>query len=358
MSVAVSLKHDFGTFSLDVAFEARAARVTALFGPSGSGKTSIVNAIAGLLRPDQGRIVIGGRTVLDTAAGVFVPPRLRRTGYVFQDARLFPHMTVEENLLFGWKRAARPANPHAIGEVWAMLGLDHLKGRYPRALSGGEKGRVALGRALLASPEILLLDEPLAALDTARRNEILPYLERLRDEAKLPMIYVSHAFDEVARLAHEIVVLRNGRVVKQGSVFDIATAEEARELFDTAPLGALLDAVVETQHDGEGLCVLAFAGGRLRVSNVTREAGTKVRIRVRAEDVMLAAEEPRGLSANNILPATVVAIHDIGSADADVQLSCGGSPMTARITRASVQRLGLAANQAVFAIIKSVTVDL
>jgi molybdate transport system ATP-binding protein len=358
MSVAVSLKHDFGSFALDVAFEARDACVTALFGPSGAGKTSVVNAIAGLIRPKEGRIVIGDRVVLDTAAGIFVPPRLRRTGYVFQDARLFPHLTVEENLLFGWKRAARRAGPQAMDEVWAMLGLDHIKARYPRALSGGEKSRVALGRALLASPEILLLDEPLAALDTARRNEILPYLERLRDEARLPMIFVSHAFDEVARLAHEIVVLRNGRVVKQDSVFAMATAEDARGLFGAAPLGALLDAVVETRHDSEGLCTLSFGGGRLRISNFAHEAGTKVRVRVRAEDIMLAAEEPHGLSANNILPATVVAIHDADSANADVQLSCGGTPMMARITRASVQRLGLAANQTVFAIIKSVTVDL
>ncbi|HEY1711206.1 MAG TPA: molybdenum ABC transporter ATP-binding protein [Rhizomicrobium sp.] len=358
MSVAVSLKHDFGSFALDVAFEARDACVTALFGPSGAGKTSVINAIAGLIRPDFGRIAIGDRVVFDSRAHIFVPPRRRRVGYVFQDARLFPHLTVAENLLFGWRRAAKRASPQAMGEVWAMLGLDHIKTRYPAALSGGEKSRVALGRALLASPEILLLDEPLAALDTARRNEILPYLERLRDEAKLPMVYVSHAFDEVARLAHEIVVLRNGRVVRQGSVFDMATAEEARGLFGAAPLGALFDAVVETRRDGEGLCILSFAGGRLRISNFAHEAGTKVRVRVRAEDIMLAAEEPRALSANNILAVTVTGIHDADDANADIQISCNGVHMMARITRASTQRLGLGSGQDIFAIIKSVTIDL
>jgi molybdate transport system ATP-binding protein len=358
MSVAVSLRHTLGTFALDVAFEARDARVTALFGPSGSGKTSVINAIAGLVRPAEGRIVIGERVVLDTAAGVFVPPRERRVGYMFQDARLFPHMTVEENLLFGWKRAKKRAEPNAMGEVWAMLGLDHLMGRYPAALSGGEKSRVALGRALLSSPEILLLDEPLAALDTARRNEILPYLERLRDEAKLPMIYVSHAFDEVARLAHEIVVLKDGRVAKQGSVFELATAEDARATFGAPPLGAVIDAVVETRHDREGLCVLAFDGGRVRVANIAHEAGSKVRIRIRAEDIMLAVEEPHGISANNVLPARITAISDAEGLNADVQLACGGVRLVARITRASVKRLALAEGQNMFAVVKAVTVDL
>jgi molybdate transport system ATP-binding protein len=358
MSVAVSLRHKLGAFALDVAFEARDARVTALFGPSGSGKTSIINAIAGLVRPSEGRIVIGERVVLDTAAGVFVPPRERRVGYVFQDARLFPHMTVEENLLFGWKRAKKRAEPNAMGEVWAMLGLDRLMGRYPAALSGGEKSRVALGRALLSSPAILLLDEPLAALDTARRNEILPYLERLRDEAKLPMIYVSHAFDEVARLAHEIVVLKDGRVVKQGSVFELATAEDTRTTFGAPPLGAVIDAVVETRYDREGLCVLAFDGGQLRVANIAHEAGSKVRIRIRAEDIMLAVDEPHGISANNVLPARLTGISDDEGLHADVQLACGGVRLVARITRASVKRLGLEAGQNLFAVVKAVTVDL
>ena len=199
MSLEVALKHRFGAFALDVAFCVERACVTALFGPSGAGKTSVVNAVAGLFKPDTGRIVVGGRAVLDTQANVFVPARARRAGYVFQDARLFPHMNVEDNLRFGWRRAAEPMDEHAIEGVVEMLGLARLLERRVAALSGGEKSRVALGRALLASPDILLLDEPLAALDVARRGEILPYLERLK-ETGLPMLYVSHNVDEVARL--------------------------------------------------------------------------------------------------------------------------------------------------------------
>lgn len=358
MSVSVSLKHAFGAFALDVAFEARDARVTALFGPSGSGKTSVVNAIAGLVRPREGRIVIGDRVVLDTAAGVFVPPRGRRVGYVFQDARLFPHMTVQKNLLFGWRRGEPKAGPGEIDRVIALLALEHLLARYPAALSGGEKGRVALGRALLASPSILLLDEPLAALDAARRSEILPYLERLRDEVQLPMVYVSHAFDEVARLAHEIVVLNNGRVVRQGNVFDLATALDARAVLGQPPVGTVLDVSLVAHREDTGLSILAFDGGVLTVSRIARAVGTRLRVRVRAEDIMLALEEPRAISANNVLAATIAGVAEPDPTHADVQLTCGKARLVARITRASLQRLGLAPGQSVFAIIKAVTVDL
>jgi len=358
MSVAVSLQHGFGAFSLDVAFEAFDARVTALFGPSGSGKTSIVNAIAGLVRPLRGRIVIGDRVVLDTAAQVFVPPGQRRVGYVFQDARLFPHMTVQKNLLFGWHRAATQASPGEIDHVIALLALEPLLARYPASLSGGEKGRVALGRALLASPAILLLDEPLAALDAARRSEILPYLERLRDEAQLPMIYVSHAFDEVARLAHEVVVLNNGRVVRQGSVFALATELDARDVLGQPPTGTVLEVTLATQREDTGLSILAFEGGAFAVSRIARDIGTRLRIRVRAEDIMLAMQTPHAISANNILTTRIVGIREYEGAHADVQLICGDARLVARITRSSLQRLDLKVGQTAFAVIKSVTVDI
>jgi molybdate transport system ATP-binding protein len=217
--------------------------------------------------------------------------------------------------------------------------------RRPQALSGGEKSRVALGRALLSAPDILLLDEPLAALDAARREEILPYLERLRDETKLPMVYVSHAVDEVARLADEVVLLCDGRVAAQGSVFELLTRIEA--------VGAVLDARVEGERDG--LTVLAFDGGSLLVPKLACPSHGRVRVRLRAEDIMLAREEPRAISANNILPATVMSVGD--GPQADVQLALGPSRMVARITRASAARLGLAPGVPVFAIVKSVIID-
>jgi molybdate transport system ATP-binding protein len=349
MSVEIRIRHRFKTFALDVAFMAERAGVTALFGPSGAGKTSVVNAIAGLFRPDGGRIAVGSRVVLDTEAGIFVPARARRTGYVFQDSRLFPHMSVEDNLRFGHRRAPHPMDENEIEHVVEMLGLTHLLERNPRALSGGEKGRVALGRALLSSPDILLLDEPLAALDAARRQEILPYLERLRDETKLPMFYVSHAVDEVARLADEVVVLREGRVAAQGSVFDLLTRIEG----GIEGMGAVLDTRIESH--GEDLSVLVFDHGRLYVPRVGREVGTRVRVRLRAEDIMLAREEPRAISANNILPATVSAIRY--GAQAEIQIAMGAARLVARITRASAKRLELAPGAHVFAIVKSVIVD-
>jgi molybdate transport system ATP-binding protein len=356
MSVEISLAHDFPGFTLDVAFALPRAGVTALFGVSGAGKTTIVNAIAGTFRPRRGRVVIAGRTVLDTEAGVFVPAARRRTGYVFQDARLFPHMSVENNLLFGWRRAAEKASAGEIAHVVALLGLAPLLQRRPRALSGGEKSRVALGRALLSSPQILLLDEPLAALDAQRRAEILPYLERLRDEAKMPMLYVSHALDEVARLADDIVVIRQGRAAAQGSVFDILTGLELPALAGAPPLGAVIAATVAAQRD-DGLTALAFDGGTILVSRLAAAVGAKVRLRVRAEEIMLALEEPRAISANNVLAALVLAVGGEGDAQADVQLACGNTRLVARITRASAARLGLAPGKAVFAIVKSVTVD-
>jgi molybdate transport system ATP-binding protein len=349
MSVEVRLRHRFASFTLDVAFKAERARVTALFGPSGAGKTSVINAIAGLFRPEHGRIVIEGRVVLDTDAGVFVPARARRTGYVFQDSRLFPHMSVENNLRFGLRRAPAPMDENAIEHIVEMLGLTHLLARSPAALSGGEKGRVALGRALLSSPDILLLDEPLAALDAARRAEILPYLERLRDETKLPMVYVSHSVDEVARMADEVVMLREGRVTAQGSVFDLLTRLED----GIGGMGAVLDTRVESH--GEDLSVLGFDRGQLYVPRVSRPVGARVRVRLRAEDILIAREEPRAISANNILPATVSAIRF--GAQTDVQIAMGPARLVARITRASAKRLELAPGMAVFAIVKSVIVD-
>jgi molybdate transport system ATP-binding protein len=349
MSVEVEIAHPFGPFALDVVFKTARAGVTALFGPSGAGKTSVVNAIAGLLKPKSGRIAVNGRVVLDTRAGVFVPARARRVGYVFQDSRLFPHMSVEDNLRFGWRRAANQMDEHGVEHIVEMLGLARLMERSPRALSGGEKGRVALGRALLSSPGILLLDEPLAALDAARRAEILPYLERLRDEAGLPMVYVSHTVDEVARLADEIVLLRDGRVVEQGSVFDLLTRVEG----GIEAVGAVIDTRVESH--GEDLSVLVFDSGRLHVPRIGRAIGERVRVRLRAEDIMLAREEPRAISANNILPATVAAIRQ--GAQADVQLAMGAARLVARITRASAKRLELAPGAQVFAVVKSVIVD-
>ena len=348
MSVEISIRHAFGDFSLDVAFAIGRPGITALFGPSGAGKTTIINAIAGLLTPQAGRVVLNGRSLLDTGNGVFVPARARHIGYVFQDARLFAHMSVESNLRFGWRRNRARAPESEVSRVVAMLGLEHLLQRGPAKLSGGEKSRVALGRALLSSPQLLLLDEPLAALDSPRKAEIFPYLERLRDEAALPMLYVSHSLEEVTRLADRVILLDKGRVTAQGPV---------TQLIGETGFGAVLDARVSPRDAGEGLSVLVFGGGELIVPKLMRASGAGVRVRIRAEDVMLALEEPHGISANNVLPATVHGVRFSDAVHADVQLLCGETPLLARITRASASRLGLKPGLAVFAIVKSVTID-
>jgi molybdate transport system ATP-binding protein len=348
MALEVRIRHRLGGFALEAEFAA-AEGVTALFGPSGSGKTSIVRAVAGLLHPLEGRIAIAGRVVLDTAQRLFVRPEKRRTGLVFQDARLFPHLTVENNLLYGWRRAAAKAPAEEIARVIALLGLEGLRQRMPRHLSGGEKSRVALGRALLAAPEILLLDEPLASLDAGRRAEILPWLEKLRDQ-RIPMLYVSHALDEVARLADRVVMLKDGRVTAAGPVFDMLTGLHPGQ----PPLGAVLDVVV-TMARADGLSELAFDGGVIAVSTA-RTKGERLRIRVAAEDILIAREQPRAISANNILPVTISAVAQAGEI-ADVEMLCGGVRLVARITAASARRLELAEGAPAWAIIKSVTVD-
>ena len=350
MSLEVALKHRLGNFALDIEFTTR-GQVTALFGPSGAGKSSVVAAIAGLWRPRAGRIAVGGR-VLTEAPKLFVPPERRRLAVVFQDARLFPHMDVEDNLHFGWRRAAAKADADEISHIIELLGLGALLKRRTRDLSGGEKSRVALGRALLATPDMLLLDEPLAALDATRRAEILPYLEKLARELKLPMLYVSHQIDEVARLADEIVVIRDGRVTVQGSTFDLLT--DVGAVAGVPPLGAVFDAKVMA-HQADGLTRLAFDGGVLFVPALPQVPGTRVRVRLRAEDLMLALEEPHAISANNVLACTIRAVRAAGD-HVDVQLACGATRLVSRITGASAARLGLAPGQAVYAVVKAVTI--
>ncbi len=354
MSLALKLQHDFSGFSLDVAFDVGSG-VTALFGASGAGKTSIIHAIAGLWRAERGRIVLNGKTVFDSESRVFVPPHHRRTPCVFQDARLFPHMTVEQNLVYGWRRAGRRATQEDILKLVRLLGIENLMARRPQNLSGGERSRVALGRAFLAAPEILLLDEPLAALDAARKAEIIPYLERLRDVLRIPMLYVSHSLDETARLADHMIVLRSGRVVAQGEIFDLMTGG-VDEITAAGP-GAVIQATIDRHVPEDGLSFLSFDGGILAVKQLHRSAGDTVRVRIRGADVMLALNAVTDVSANNILRCRVISIADCGPSDVDVQLLCGRSRLVARITRASARRLALRPDMPVYAVVKSVTVD-
>jgi molybdate transport system ATP-binding protein len=356
MTVAVAIRHQLGDFALDVRFESDAT-VTALFGRSGAGKTSVIAAIAGLVRPAQGRIVVSGAVLFDSAEGIFVPKHKRRIGTVFQEGRLFPHLTVRHNLLYGrWfaPRASRHAHPD---EVLALLGIRHLLDRRPGALSGGEKQRVAIGRALLASPRALLMDEPLAALDDARKAEILPYLERLRDESEIPIVYVSHAVAEVARLAATIVVLAEGRVEAAGAVSDVLGRLDLIPLRVPEDIGEVVEATVTAHSEEFDLTALDIAGGTLRVPRQDLAIGARARLFIRARDVMIATRKPEGLSALNVLAARIAEIGKADGASVDLRLDLGGTTLLARLTRKSLHDLGLVPGSTVFAVIKSVTFD-
>jgi molybdate transport system ATP-binding protein len=296
------------------------------------------------MRPQRGRIALDGRVFYD-GAGVCLPPQKRRVGYVFQEGRLLPHLSVRQNLLYG--RFFSPASERSADfeRVVALLDLARLLGRRPQRLSGGEKQRVAIGRALLASPQLLLMDEPLASLDVARKGEILYYIERLRDEIGLPMIFVSHTLEEVVRLADMVVLLAEGTVV------------ERRRVGGRLAGGSVLETTVAEQDLRWGLARLEFAGGSLYAADVDALVGERVRVRVRAQDVALALSRPAGISMLNVLPATVKALAEGTGSSVEVQLDLAGTELLARVTRKSLAELGLAPGKTVFALIKSVAID-
>jgi molybdate transport system ATP-binding protein len=355
MSLDVRLRHRLGDFALDVAFEAPAG-ITVLFGRSGSGKTSVVNAIAGLLRPDEGRIALDDATLFDSAAGANVPVHRRRIGYVFQDARLFPHLSVRRNLGYGARFAPRGAVGPDLGAVADLLGIAGLLDRRPGTLSGGERQRVAIGRALLARPRLLLMDEPLASLDTPRKAEILPYLERLRDQTGLPILYVSHAMSEVARLATTLVVLEDGRMRRAGPADTLLSDPDLVPLVGVREAGAVMAATIGA-HLPDGLTELTISGGTLLLPRMDAPVGAATRVRILAQDVILATERPVGLSALNVLPCRVVALRDGSGPGVIVQLRCGADALLARVTRRSARLLDLDAGREVHAVIKSVSVS-
>lgn len=351
----VALRHDFGGFDIDVTFTAPAG-VTALFGPSGAGKTTVVNAVAGLLRPQSGRVEAGGAVLLDTTTKVFLPPHKRRIGYVFQEPRLFPHMSVRSNLVYGQRFAPRTAQGPDFDAVTEILGIGALLDRRPGALSGGEKARVSIGRAMLSKPHLLLLDEPLAALDNARREEILPFIERLRD-AGLPVLLVSHSITEVARLASTIVLLQKGRVVASGPATTLLSDPSLAHLLGGAQAGTVIPATVDG-IEGDGLYRLHTSGGTIFVSSCPADVGKQVRLRIHASDVIVSRDRPMGLSALNILQGTVKRIETGTEGRAFVQIEIGdGQSILSRLTQRSVAALELRPGVSCHAILKTVAVS-
>jgi len=350
MSLDIDVEHARGSFKLAAKFAAQPG-VTALFGRSGSGKSSLVDIVAGLIKPQRGKVAVDGQTLVDTDRGVFVPKHRRRVGYVFQDSRLFPHLSVRQNLLYGrWFSRGEGGAAGDFNSIVELLGIGSLIERKPDSLSGGEKQRVAIGRALLARPRLLLMDEPLASLDEARRAEILPYIERLRDGAGVPILYVSHSVTEVARLATTVVILSEGKVTAVGPVLDILP------LADASDGGSVLGAVVAGHDESFQLTTLTSAAGELQVPKLAAAVGANVRAYIRSRDVMLSLQPPQDISALNVLAGRVARISESG-AQADVRLDCNGATLMARLTTRSVQRLALVPGRPVFAVIKSVSFE-
>jgi len=351
MSLEVDLQSTLGAFKLDTQLRAGQG-ATVIYGRSGSGKTSLINAIAGLSVPQNGYITLNDQTLFNAQKGVNLPLHQRRIGYVFQDARLFPHLNVAENIDFGARYVEIPLSPKQRDAVIEMLGIGALLQRRPAALSGGEKQRVALGRALLSAPNLLLLDEPLAALDMQRKQEILPYFERLRAEGGPPMIYVTHDMSEIVRLADHLCVLRNGRSVAQGTAEDVLANPANMKLIGVQDAGALITGVVD-HHAEDGLSGIRLSAGMLFAPRMNVAVGTSVRIRIRAQDVILSQSEPKGMSSQNILQAKITAIEEGVSSGFAIALSAGTDRLLARITARALSKMELKVGQSIWAVLKA-----
>ena len=355
IGVDVALKLD--AFDLDVAFENEAG-ITCLFGPSGAGKSMTISLIAGLARPDRGRIFLDGRTLVDTEAGIFVPPHRRRVGLVFQDARLFPHLTIKQNLLYGRMFASKSPKHVEFDEVVETLGIGALLRRRPASLSGGERQRVAIGRALLSAPAHLLMDEPLASLDIERKLEILPLIETLRDTFGIPIVYVSHAVEEVARLAARVVVLDKGRVIAAGPVGEVLAPALKDVGVSCFARSSMVSGTVSAVDRDYGLTEISHPAGKIWLVGHAGPQGREVRIVVKSTDIALAREVGPRLSVRNVLAGTVENIETDGGAFAGVSIALDGHDhLFALATRKAIDELCIGAGDSIFALIKTAALD-
>ena len=386
MSLSLVLHHRFSDLAFDIEFDAPTPGTTVLFGPSGAGKSTVAAVVAGLLRPESCRVALDGAVLADTAGGLFQPPERRRIGVVFQETRLFPHLSVRGNLKYGLRRAGSrhgrslPSLPGLtrqsrtlaretpgsspgmtasvrVQDVIDLLGIGHLLDRRPHTLSGGERQRVAIGRALLSQPRLLVMDEPLASLDAARKDEILPYLLRLKTTFALPILYVTHALDEVARLADTLVLIDAGRTVAAGPVGEIAARADL-PLAARDDAGAILAAGVQAHDPKRQLTLLDAAGIALWVPLLQAPVGAELRARVPAREVILATDAPQAISVHNIVEGRVRAIRELPARHASlVEVASGGGALLARVTPDAVSRLRLAPGSRVLALVKSVAIE-
>ena len=351
MTLEIDIIHRQGAFTLNAKLSIDGG-LTALYGASGSGKTTLINLVAGLQAPERGRIAFEDRVFVDTERRIWLPPHKRRIGYVFQEGRLFPHMTVEQNLRYGLRFSRQPLGQAEVGRVVEMLSIGHLLKRRPAGLSGGEKQRVALGRALVSAPELLLMDEPLSALDAELKTQILPYIERIRDEAAIPILYVSHAIEEVARLATRVVAINAGKVT--ASTDTDATLPLLTDGERAMPSGNFLHAVVTGHSPEDGLTIAECKAGPLFLRQTDIAVGRHIRAFVPSGEIVLSLEEPRGISALNRLSGVIESVTETGHT-VIVSVDCHGDRMQAAITRRSANLLALQKGLRVHLLFKTVS---
>ncbi|MBD8249726.1 molybdenum ABC transporter ATP-binding protein ModC [Pantoea agglomerans] len=340
-----------GDYVLEVDLQIPAKGITAIFGVSGAGKTSLINAISGLTQPQRGRIQLHDRLLFDAEQKIALPPEKRRIGYVFQDARLFPHYRVRGNLQYGMA----PKMKAQFDSLVSLLGLEALLPRFPLSLSGGEKQRVAIGRALLTAPDMLLLDEPLASLDLPRKRELMPYLQKLAKQVDIPMLYVSHSLEEILQLADNVLVLDAGKVKAFGPLERVWSSSAMRPWLPVSELTSVLRVQVLEQHPDYPMTALSLGDQHIWVSRVNQPVKTPLRIRIASADVSLALQPPQHSSIRNILPAQVVELLEVGD-QVEVKLRIGISELWARITPWARDELGIRPDQWLYAQIKSVSV--
>lgn len=363
----IDVQKQIGELNVDVNITAQGG-VTSLFGRSGAGKSSIINMVAGLSTPDAGQIKVLGETLFSSKLNINVPTHKRRIGYVFQDARLFPHMTVRKNLEYGTPRNVETNSDHNFSDICELLGLNDLLARRPYNLSGGERQRVAIGRALLSYPKLLLMDEPLASLDLQRKSEIMPFIERLSDQFGIAVIYVSHSVEEVVRLSDTIALISDGKAIAQGSLSDVMNRIDLSPYTGRHEAGAVLNATVLETNAANGLSTLSVSGHTLWVPQIDLRANAPLRIRIRARDVALALSAPINTSILNMLPATVreIAAHDGPHCELALEITPTAphaltteTPeiLIARITRRSLEQMNLKVGTALYAMMKAVAID-
>jgi len=349
----LDFSQQLGDLTLQVTQNLPAQGITAIFGLSGAGKTSLINAIGGLTKPETGRIALNNRPLFDADKGICLPPEKRRIGYVFQDARLFPHYRVQGNLQYGMAASMRGQ----FDSIVALLGIGPLLNRFPLTLSGGEKQRVAIGRALLTAPEILLMDEPLAALDLPRKRELMPYLEKLAKEVNIPILYVTHSLDEILRLAEKVLVLDNGSVLAMGDLEEVWASNIMRPWLPREEQSSVLNVSVLEHHPRYDMTALAIGDQRLWIGKVDAAEGTSMRVRVNAAAVSLVLQPPANNSSiRNILPAKVLECLEIGS-QVEVKLAMADHIIWARITPWARDELMIRPGQWLYAQIKSVSLS-